>query len=257
MELQIRGRRALVTAASRGIGRAIVRTLAAEGARIVTCARSAADLAALTAEIGGEAAGHCGLVLDLTAPGAAAELVKATRAHFGDPEIVVHNFGGTLGIQSPYATADEFAAVWHANLGVSIEVNNAFVPSMVEAKRGRVVSISSNGAIEHQASLAYSTAKAALCAYTRILGRTVAKDDVIVSAVMPGVVLTEGGQWEEAGKRDPEYVARFIKERLPRGAFGTPEEVADFVAFLCSDRATACAGGLFQIDGGQGRSFFG
>lgn len=256
MELLLQGRRALVTAASRGIGRAIVRTLAAEGAIVLTCARNPADLQALIDEIGGEEAGHRGIVLDLMEAGAPSELIAQARK-FGELEIVVHNFGGTLGIQSPHASADEFAAVWHANLGVAIELNNAFLPHMVSARHGRVVSISSNGAIEHQASLAYSTAKAALCAYTRILGRTVAKDHVVVSAVMPGVVLTEGGQWEEASRRDPEYVARFIKDRLPRGGFGTPEEVADFVAFLCSERATACAGGLFQIDGGQGRSFFG
>ena len=120
-----------------------------------------------------------------------------------------------------------------------------------------MIFISSLAALEHHGSLGYGVVKAALTAYARSLGRTVAPDGVIVSAVVPGIVATPGGTWDLALQRDPVGVAAYIKERIPRGQFGTAEEVADAVTFLASQRAAAFAGSLVGLDGGQGRSFYG
>jgi 3-oxoacyl-[acyl-carrier protein] reductase len=80
---------------------------------------------------------------------------------------------------------------------------------------------------------------------------------VVISAIVPGVVLTEGGHWDNNRRADPEYVERYLRERLPRGAFGTPEEVAAAVLFLCSRHAAPFIGSIVPLEGGQARSFFG
>lgn len=257
MDLGIAGKRALVTAGSRGIGRACVVALAQAGAKVATCARGTEDLNALIAELARDGHEVETRSVDLMPPGNPSELAATLMREAGAIDIVVHNFGGTLGVTDPFSPAKDWHKVWRANFEVAVEVNNVVVPAMLERNWGRIVCVSSNAGIEHQASLPYSAAKAALTAYTRGMGRTLAASGVVMSAVLPGVVLTEGGQWEEASRRDPDYVSRFLKERVPRGCFGTPQEVAAVVSFLCSELAMACAGTLFQMDGGQGRSFFG
>lgn len=255
LDLGIAGKRALVTAGSRGIGRACFRALAAAGARVATCGRSQDDLRALLAEYDGSD-GHYTLPIDLLDEDSARTLAQSVLREFGSIDIVVHNFGGTLGVRDPYAPLQDWRRVWRANFEVALELNAMLVPSMVQTGWGRVVSISSAAAIEHLASLPYTTAKAALTAYTRSMGRTLAASGVVMTAVIPGIVLTEGGTWERAMRDDPERVAQTLKE-LPGGDFQRPEEIADFVAFLCSARASGCAGGLYRIDNGQSRSFFG
>jgi 3-oxoacyl-[acyl-carrier protein] reductase len=247
---------ALVTGASRGIGRACARTLSEQGFRVAICARGQAGLDKVIAEMGGAQAGHFAVACDLIQDDAPSELADRVSSAFGTLDAIVHNFGGTLGVHDPHAPISEWRRVWRANVEVAIELNASLLPPMLERGTGRVVFISSGAAIEHQSALPYSISKAAMTAYARSMGRTIAASGVVMSAVIPGIVLTEGGSWERAQREDPERVTRMLEE-LPRGRFGTPEEVADFVAFLCSDKASAASGGLFQIDGGQGRSFFG
>ena len=255
MELGIRGRNALVTGAGRGIGRACALALAREGASVTVCARSADQLAAVVDEMGGPAAGHRALAFDLVAEGGPEQLLAA----LGDSrvELLVHNLGGTDGVRDAFAPIAAWRGVLRLNLEVAIELDRVLIPRMQERGDGRVVYLASLAAFEHQGSVPYSVAKAALTAYVRGIGRTVAPDGVVCSAVVPGVVLAPGGHWDEARKRDPSYADTYIKERLPRGAFGTPEEVAAAVAFLCSRQASAFHGSIVPLDGGQGRSFFG
>jgi 3-oxoacyl-[acyl-carrier protein] reductase len=257
MELGLAGRTAFVTGASRGIGAACARALAAEGARVAVCARDGEHLGAVVAACGGSAAGHASFAVDLLEAGAPAACVAWLAGAFGDVDIVVHALGGTLGVREPLAPAADWERVFRFNLGVAIELNDALLPPMRARSFGRVVAISSLAAFEHQGSIAYSVAKAALTAYVRGIGRTFAPDGVVVSAVVPGVVRSEGNTWDLLAQRDPAAAQAYLDERVPRGAFGTADEVAQAVAFLSGRQAAPFAGSIVPLEGGQGRSFFG
>jgi 3-oxoacyl-[acyl-carrier protein] reductase len=99
--------------------------------------------------------------------------------------------------------------------------------------------------------------KAALTAYTRSMGGVVAADGVVISAVLPGAVLTEMGYWDTASRERPEHVRKYLTERQRIGRFGRPEEIANYVVYLCSELASFNTGSIVPVDGGQGRGYFG
>ncbi len=255
MELALRGKAALITASSRGIGRACAAALAREGVKVAVCARSADAVRSLVQEFGGSACGHVGLALDLCTDGAPQELAAFLAANFAPIDIVVHNLGGTLAVRDTFAEADDWRRVWRMNFEVALELNNILVPAMRARGWGRIITISSLAAVEHQASAAYSVVKAALTAYTRVLGRELAPTGVVPSVVVPGTVLTAGGSWDVRRSDDPAAVRRYVAERLPAGTFQSVEQIADTITFLASERASQFIGSPVFIDGGQGRSF--
>jgi len=247
----IAGRRALVTAAGRGIGRAIAVALAREGAKVAVYARTAGDIDSLLAEIGGAAKGHYGGAFDFEPDGSAETVVDDLGKNFGPIDIVVNNLGGTLDITDPLCPTSDWRRVWRLNVEVAIELNRLLIPQMQQRRWGRVVHIASTASFENNGPITYCAAKAALAAYSHGLGRVLAPEGIVVSAVLPGVVLTEGGHWERVLREDPERAKRYIAERCPSGRFAAPEEIAHMAAFLCSDWASFCQGALIPVDGGQ------
>lgn len=258
MNLGLDGKRALVTGAGRGIGRSIAQCLAREGARVAVASRTAGDVESLVAEMGGESAGHLGVALDLVPEGAPAALVKRLRgAGVGAIDIVVHNMGGTLDITDPFCTVDDWRKVWRFNVEVAVELNVLLLPAMRQRRWGRIVHISSISAMENHGPVTYCAAKAALTAYVRSMGRVLAPEGVVVTAVLPGAVFTDGGYWDVTARERPEHVAKYLAERMAIRRFGHVDEIGRVVAFLCSEHASFCIGSIVPVDGGQGRSFFG
>ncbi|MDR3425549.1 MAG: SDR family NAD(P)-dependent oxidoreductase [Alphaproteobacteria bacterium] len=256
MDLNIKGRKALVTGAGRGLGRAIATSLAREGAIIAAVARTQADVENLVESIGGTKAGHRALALDLMPEGAPAQLMDRLQ-DFGDLDIVVHNVGGTLDISDPFCSTDQWRAVYRFNFEIAVELNGYFLPGMRQRKWGRVCHVSSISAMENHGPVPYCAMKAALTAYTRSMGGVVAPDGVVLTAVLPGAVFTEKGYWDIASHERPEHVKKYLTERQRIGRFGRPEEIGNCVAYLCSDLASFNTGSIVPIDGGQGRGYFG
>ena len=250
MQLGIARKRALVTGAGRGMGQSIALSLAQEGAKVAVVSRTASDLTSLVAEMGGTSAGHYSLSTDLMLEGAPTRVVEEVSSHFGSLDIVVHNLGGTLDIRDSLCTVEEWRQMWRFNLEIAVEMNRLIVPVMQAQKWGRVVHISSIAAVRGRSSIPYATVKAAVNAYVRGLGCAVAGDGVIVTAVMPGAILTKGGHWDIVSRDDPEYTQRYLAERMALRRFGAPEEISDLVVFLCSERASFFAGAVIPIDGG-------
>ena len=258
MELDLEGKRALVTGAGRGIGHSISLCLAREGARVAVVSRTASDIKRLVDEIGGMALGHYGVAMDLVPEGAPSKLAdNLKKANFSPIDIVVHNLGGTLNITDPLCSVDDWRRVWRFNLEVAIELNLLLVPPMRERRWGRIVHISSISAMENHGPVTYCAVKAALTAYARSLGRVLAPDGIVVTAVLPGAVFTEGGYWDIASRERPEHVQKYLAERMAIRRFGELDEIGNAVAFLCSKKASFFIGSVVPIDGGQGRSFFG
>ena len=258
MDLGLKGKRALVTGAGRGIGQAIANCLAKEGVQVAIVARTGADVASVLEEMGGLSKGHWGIAMDLTPDGAPAELLKGLKqARFNPIDIVVHNLGGILNIRDPFCSIHDWRRVYRLNFEVAVELNLNLVPLMQKQKWGRVIHISSISGMENHGPVPYCAVKAALTAYTRSFAGVVASDGVMISAVLPGAVFTEKGDWDKIQKENPEHVKKFLSERQRIGRFGKPEEIAQFVAFLSSQLASFNAGGIFPVDGGQGRGYFG
>ncbi len=258
MDLSIRGKTALVTGAGRGLGRSISMCLANEGVSIVGISRTKDDLEELMRdlprdEVAEEHTYHCA---DLTSPSGPDELMRFLAEREISPDIVVHNLGGNLNITNPFCSLEEWRTVMRINVEIPIELNRIFIPKMQKMGWGRVCHVSSISGLENQGPPSYCAAKAALVAYTRSLGRYVAKDGVVVNTILPGPVFVNGGYWDITSKTRPEHVEKFINERVAIQRLGEPDEIGKVVAFLCSQLSSFCVGSAFLVDGGQGRVFF-
>lgn len=245
MDFGLRGATALVTGATRGIGLAIARELAAEGVRVAVAARTTADVQRVAAEIGGVAA-----AADLTTEeGCRAALVAAGEVH-----ILVNNLGLRAGSSWDDTRAGEMEVAMAGNLYPAVRLSLMALPAMRRAGWGRIVVISSLYGREAGGPPAYNAAKAAEISFVTSLGRDVAAAGVTVNCVAPGSILFEGGSWHRRQQADPEGISAFVQRELPLGRFGSPEEVAKVVAFLCSRAASLVNGACWAVDGGQSRS---
>ena len=170
----------------------------------------------------------------------------------------MHNVGGGLGQKGPLDKVEDWNAVWQFNVGIAIEINSVLIPEMKKHGWGRVVHISSITAELGDpsmkslgGSLAYAAAKAYLNAYIKGLGREMAKDNIVVSGVMPGVVLSKGKHWDKLKNEKPELVDEFLNHYYPIGRFGSAEEISPFVVLLASQQASFAAGSIIPISGGR------
>lgn len=256
MDLELKGKAALVTGSSRGIGRAIATGLAREGARVCLSARGAEGLEAVAAELRGQGAEVVTCVADVaTAEGAAAAVDAAVRA-FGALELLVNNVGGSGGAGAfDVATAAQWKDVLERNLLASVWCSQHAVEHMKARGGGCIVHLNSIFGREYATSAPYTAAKAALTALTKEMAVDLARHRIRVNGVAPGSILFPGGSWDKRRQREPEKVEKLVREELPWGRFGTPDEVADVVVFLCSERARWVTGATLPVDGGQGRAF--
>jgi 3-oxoacyl-[acyl-carrier protein] reductase len=258
MDLGLSGKVALVTGASRGIGRAIALALAGEGCRVVLCARGPEALEAAVAEArrragaGGDA---LGVAADVTTPDGVAALIDTARAVLGGIDIVVNNVGGS-GARD-FAAADEadFRAVLERNLYPALRVSMAARPHLCARGGGVIVMIASIWGREAGGGPSYNVAKSAEISLAKAMARDLAREKIRVLSVAPGSVLFPGGGWERRQQADPDGIAAFVAREIPFGRFGRPEEIADVVTFLCSPRASWITGACVPVDGGQSRAF--
>jgi 3-oxoacyl-[acyl-carrier protein] reductase len=254
MELGLRGKVALVTGSSRGIGRAIAIGLGAEGCKVTLCARGAGPLEEAAAAV--RAAGGAALAVEAdvtTAEGLQRVLDQTRRAH-GPIDILVNNVGGSRGSPTWEATDEDWTQVLDLNLMPAVRANRAVIPEMVERRRGCIVVVSSIYGRESGGATTYNAAKAAELAMAKQLARQLAPHGVRVNTVAPGSILFPGGGWQRRIDADPEAMRRFVESDMPLGRFGAPEEIANVVVFLCSDRASLVTGACLNVDGCQSRS---
>jgi NAD(P)-dependent dehydrogenase (short-subunit alcohol dehydrogenase family) len=255
---EFKGKRVLVTGGTKGVGEAIVRRFQLSGALVATTARSP-SLRDQTADIFVQA--------DLASASGVNSVADRIRQEWGGLDVLVNNVGGTETKPGGYEVLsdEDWNEILEVNLLAAVRLDRVFIPGMIERRSGVVIHISS---IAHRmpfsnSTLAYAAAKGALSTYSKGLARGVAKNDVRVTMISPGFIETSGarGMIMEISKGtgiSEEAARQQIMDMLggiPVGRPGTPEEVAELVCFLASDRGGFVIGADYILDGGTMPTF--
>lgn len=255
MDLQISGKRAVVLGASRGLGQAIAKSLAAEGATVFAAARSVDKIEAWSADMDNVHA----VQLDL-GDLAQVERIIDKLLEDGGVDIIVNNGGGPPPGTAQSADREDWVSHFEAMAANLFHMTNRLLPNMKERGWGRIISITSSGVEQPIPNLALSNGiRSAVVGWSKTLANEVAGDGITVNVVMPGRIHTERVDELDAAasKRTETPIAEVAKKSratIPAGRYGKPEEFADVVTFLASERASYVTGSKIRIDGGAIKS---
>jgi 3-oxoacyl-[acyl-carrier protein] reductase len=240
------GQVALVTGASRGIGRAIAMELARHGAIVVGTATTAAGSDDIGAALAAAGARGRGAVLDVTDPQAGDVLVDALGKAFGAPTILVNNAGITRDNLAMRMKDDEWQSVIDTNLSAVFRMSRSVMRGMMKARRGRIVNITSVvGSAGNAGQANYAAAKAGVAGMTRALARELGSRSITVNCIAPGFIDTDMTR-----ALDEDQTAALVRQ-IPLGRFGQPDDIAAAVAFLCSPQADYITGVTLHVNGGM------
>lgn len=239
-------RTALVTGASRGIGRAIADTLARQGMQVIGTATTGAGAAALDAALEAHGPDHAGLQLDVTDPASVTTFFETLGSRGLVPLVLVNNAGITRDNLLLRMKDEEWREVIDANLGSIFTLSKHFIRAMIKARWGRIVSITSVvGAAGNAGQANYAAAKAGVVGFSKSLAQEVAARGVTVNAVAPGMIDTDMTR----ALTDAQRAAMLT--RIPAARLGAAEEIAAAVAFLVSEQAAYITGETLHVNGGM------
>ena len=261
MNLGLHDKVALVLAASKGLGLACAKGLFAEGANVVICSRSQANLIQAKKEIlkcnsSQQLNKVLTFVIDLKFEDQIKTLVSKTLEEFGKIDILVHNAGGPPSAPISKIRKEDWQNSINLNLLSFVRISELVLPIMQKQKSGRIIAITSVSVKQPLNNLVLSnTTRLGVVGYAKTLANEYAKDNILVNVVCPGPTLTNRmkeliiSQMDETGKSEQEVMNFWLKD-IPLGRFGHPEDLANLVVFFASERASYITGTVVQVDGG-------
>jgi 3-oxoacyl-[acyl-carrier protein] reductase len=263
MDLGIKERVALVAASSRGLGKAIAQRLSQEGAKVIICARGEDRLLKTRDEIAAATGGVVkAITADVTDKDQVSRLVKKTIDEFGKIDILVCNAGGPPSGTADTFTVTDYDQALELNLLSTINLCYEVMPFMKKQRWGRIICMTSVSAKQPIDNLILSnTSRAGVLGFSKSLSNQLAASGITVNSVCPGYTRTErvdelARSFEESGKGTVKDFYSNIEKAIPTGRLGTPEELAQAVAFLASEGAGYMTGIALQVDGGYIKALF-
>jgi 3-oxoacyl-[acyl-carrier protein] reductase len=261
MELGLKGKRAIVMAASRGLGYASALGLAREGCKLIVCSRDQARIEAAAAAIKKETNAEVkALVADVSSASEARRLVDAAVSAYGGLEIVEHNAGGPPAGETLQMTEEQWQKAFEQNLLSFTRIVGAAAPEMKKAGYGRVITIASSSIKQPIPNLALSNAlRAGVWGIAKTLSRELAPQGILVNVIAPGRIDTERiAEWDQANAtksgKSIEDVRKASVSSIPLGRLGRPEELANLVVFLASQAGSYITGQAITVDGAAGNA---
>ncbi|PYR38842.1 MAG: short-chain dehydrogenase [Acidobacteria bacterium] len=257
MDLGLRGKVAVVTGSSRGLGLASAGALVQEGCSVTICARGGARLTEAVRELrrlGAAETQALAVTADVSTVEGVERVISKTVETFGGLDILINNVGSARGGDLLEATDTDWSEALEQTLYPSVRASRLAVPHMRRRGGGVILIVASIYGREAGGRMTYNAVKAAEISLAKSLARQLARDNIRVNSVAPGSILFEGGSWHRRQLEDPAGIAEFVRQELPFGRFGRPEEVGAVVAFLASSRASWISGASVTVDGCQSRS---
>jgi 3-oxoacyl-[acyl-carrier protein] reductase len=252
MDLELTGKRALVTGATRGLGRATAERLADEGCALAICARDGDEVETAAGELRERGVAVHGAAVDVTDGPALEGFVTQAGEALGGLDLLVANAGGAAGGERLEDTdAEDWRTTFDLNVVHAAVAARAAVPLMRTGGGGAMVLIASISGLRPQPRAQYATAKAAEIHLAVSLARELGPDRIRVNALSPGSILFPGGGWDRRRRNDTEAFERWVRDEFPFGRLGTADEVADVTCFLLSARASWISGTNVVVDGAQ------
>jgi len=258
MHLNLDGKYALVTGGSHGIGKAIAIGLAKEGCNVAICARGADRVSDVVAEIEKQGVKALGIHCDVLLKTDPFNVVDKIEEKWGGVDILINNVGGggrwgTEVFEDFY----EWGEVYEKNAGVARKLTMAFTPYMRKKKWGRVVTIASIHGKEGGGRPWFNMAKSAEISLMKTLSKAkyLVRGGITFNTVAPGAIMIPDTGWEKEKEENPDKFLKEVEDILPLGRLGTPEEVANVVTFLCSQKSSFVNGSCIMVDGSESWSF--
>ena len=267
MDLGLTNKVVLILAASKGLGLACAKNFYKEGASVVICSRSRVNLDLARKEIEKSNSNNSNsriitIEADLNDKEQIKSLVDTTIKEYGTIDVLVHNAGGPPSAPINNITEENWQDSINLNLLSFIRICKSVIPIMEKQQSGRIIAITSVSVKQPLENLVLSnTTRLGVVGYAKTLANAYAKDNILVNIVCPGPTLTDRmkelikSQMDETGKSEQEIMKKWV-DSIPLGRLGTPEELANLVVFLSSDRASYITGTAIQVDGGFVKSVF-
>jgi 3-oxoacyl-[acyl-carrier protein] reductase len=243
MNFDFKNKKILITGSSRGLGEDLVKKYLNYGAKVISVSRSKSTI---------KNKNLYSIKLNLLNKNSVRKLEKKIKNKKLIPDILINNLGGDLNMKNPLMDYSKFEKILRLNFGIGVELTNIFSKYMVKNNYGRICFVSSISGLENHGTPAYCAAKAAINGYVRSIGRFLIKDNVVITNVLPGAFLTNGGYWEKVKKVKKKHYTNFMK-RLSIQILGTVDEISKIIIFMTSEATSFSAGSSFLVDGGQGR----
>lgn len=253
MDLDLGGKNAIISGASRGIGRSIAESLAKEGVNIALCARENASLKLAEEELACHGSTIWSRQCDVRKQDEVDSFVNESAEKLGGIDIVVNNVGGSVGGLLEESSDEDWEETFNLNLFHAVRLTRSSLAYLHDSAGGTVVIVSSISGSKPSPRAQYGCAKAAENFLAGALALELSDAKIRVNAVAPGSIYFPGGGWESFKEKKPDQFNDFEKSEFPAGRLGRPEEVADVVTFLVSERASWINGAVLPVDGAQGR----